>query len=595
MKRWQKIRNGIINSFKGGIFPKENKESSSKTLSAKEYIPSRLVLPLLQHSGSPAEVLVKEGQHVKAYEPLTRPKLKYQVPIHAPVSGTIESISMQNIAHPSGLKEPCIVLISDPEDKQEKMEHPKFENFEEQSVETLLKHINDMGVAGLGGAGFPTEIKLRSSVSKNHCELLIVNGAECEPYITCDDRLMQERSDQIAIGIKILQYILEPKYTVIAIEANKREAMTTLNKAIIDNDVANTRITELPVKYPSGAARNLIKLITDIEIPYSARSTDYGVVVHNVSTIYSIAEAVTKGIPLVKRLVTITGQALDVNENCWTYIGTSIKELILKHGYTKQKFPRIIVGGPMMGFTLHQADVPIIKTISCVIAPSDKELVTNKITVNCIRCGRCAKVCPSRLVPYELYGYCLNEKHGKALNSGLKSCIECGSCSYVCPSAIQLVAEFRKAKAQIKAEKAKENKLRVTQSRFETKKTRIAEEERQRALRKAEALRKAKLLKEQNDAKKLEEAKNKEATVQVQAQAENVNTNTLKNNEIEKVKETTSNVSTLNIEEILAKPNSELTPEEKELKKKYALQKAMELKAQREAQKNADNSKKETK
>ena len=248
-----------------------------------------------------------------------------------------------------------------------------------------------------------------------------------------------------------------------------------------------------------------------------------------------------------------------------------------------------------MGFTLHQADVPIIKTISCVIAPSDKELVTNKITVNCIRCGRCAKVCPSRLVPYELYGYCLNEKHGKALNSGLKSCIECGSCSYVCPSAIQLVAEFRKAKAQIKAEKAKENKLRVTQSRFETKKTRIAEEERQRALRKAEALRKTKLLKEQNDAKKLEEAKNKEATVQVQAQAENVNTNTLKNNEIEKVKETTSNVSTLNIEEILAKPNSELTPEEKELKKKYALQKAMELKAQREAQKNADNSKKETK
>ena len=457
--------------------------------------PEYLTLPLKQHSGAPAEVLVKPGQHVLADEPLTSPKSAMQVPIHAPLSGTVVSVAMSGIPHPSGYMEPCVKIRCDVPGESgygECYVNPSYPDYQNTDRETLLNHINRMGIAGLGGAGFPTDVKLRSSAKAENCQVLIINGAECEPYITCDDRLMRERADRIIEGIRILQYILNPVYTVVAVENNKPEAIRELNRAISSSGIPETRVTEIPVKYPSGAARNLITVITGIEIPYNARSTAYGIVVHNVSTVYAVADAVLRGKPLTHRIVTVTGSALKRRGNVEIPLGYSIKELMNHFEYTAPSVPRIIVGGPMMGFTIHDANVPVIKTSNCIIAPGEHEIERTKPQVNCIRCGRCARACPSRLIPYELYAFCVANEHEAALKCGLKSCIECGCCSFVCPSAIRLIAEFRQEKAQIKIEKIKKDRINAAKERFVLKQQRLAEEERLRAERKAAALAKIK-------------------------------------------------------------------------------------------------------
>ena len=457
--------------------------------------PEYLTLPLKQHSGAPAEVLVKPGQHVLADEPLTSPKSAMQVPIHAPLSGTVVSVAMSGIPHPSGYMEPCVKIRCDVPGESgygECYVNPSYPDYQNTDRETILNHINRMGIAGLGGAGFPTDVKLRSSARAENCQVLIINGAECEPYITCDDRLMRERADRIIEGIRILQYILNPVYTVVAVENNKPEAIRELNRAISSSGIPETRVTEIPVKYPSGAARNLITVITGIEIPYNARSTAYGIVVHNVSTVYAVADAVLRGKPLTHRIVTVTGSALKKQGNVEIPLGYSIKELMNHFGYTAPSVPRVIVGGPMMGFTIHDANVPVIKTSNCIIAPGEHEIERTKPQVNCIRCGRCARACPSRLIPYELYAFCVANEHEAALKCGLKSCIECGCCSFVCPSAIRLIAEFRQEKAQIKIEKIKKDRINAAKERFVLKQQRLAEEERLRAERKAAALAKIK-------------------------------------------------------------------------------------------------------
>ena len=494
MSRWDKIRKGSLFSFKGGVFPPENKFTADMAI---EHVPAPeyLTLPLKQHSGAPAEVLVKPGQHVLADEPLTSPKSAMQVPIHAPLSGTVVSVAMSGIPHPSGYMEPCVKIRCDVPGESgygECYVNPSYPDYQNTDRETLLNHINRMGIAGLGGAGFPTDVKLRSSAKAENCQVLIINGAECEPYITCDDRLMRERADRIIEGIRILQYILNPVYTVVAVENNKPEAIRELNRAISSSGIPETRVTEIPVKYPSGAARNLITVITGIEIPYNARSTAYGIVVHNVSTVYAVADAVLRGKPLTHRIVTVTGSALKRRGNVEIPLGYSIKELMNHFEYTAPSVPRIIVGGPMMGFTIHDANVPVIKTSNCIIAPGEHEIERTKPQVNCIRCGRCARACPSRLIPYELYAFCVANEHEAALKCGLKSCIECGCCSFVCPSAIRLIAEFRQEKAQIKIEKIKKDRINAAKERFVLKQQRLAEEERLRAERKAAALAKIK-------------------------------------------------------------------------------------------------------
>ncbi len=521
MNNWERIKNGLVFSFKGGIYPNEHKNTQvyhTKSIP----IPEKLTIPLKMHSGAPGDVIVKVGEHVLAYQPLTQSTSRMSVPIHAPYSGIIEEIGPMPIAHPSGLKETCIVIKTDPKNEQEMYYNISYSTYEREEPETLLTHIKNMGIAGLGGAGFPTEVKLRSSTGgDNPCQVLIINGAECEPYITCDDRLMCERSDEIISGIKILQHILKPKFTVIAIEENKQNAINLISEAITAQKCLNTRVTSIPVKYPSGAARNLIKLITGVEVPYDARSSAYGAVVHNVSTVHAVYRAVVLGKPLVKRIVTITGEAIEHIGNYLIPFGTSIYDILKICNYRVPKNPRIIVGGPMMGFTLPNAHVPITKTTNCIIAPSDEELKRIKPQVDCIRCGRCAKVCPSRLIPYELYTSCLANNDKQCLKNGIKSCIECGCCSYVCPSAIRLVEAFRTQKTIMKAQKKKEEKLKIAKERYQAKLVKIKLEEELRAKRKAEALAKAKAMQE----KKKAMAKAQETSTQVNSASEGTNAN----------------------------------------------------------------------
>ncbi len=485
---WKNILNGVLYSFKGGVYPDEHKSGTSGLQSRALGVPDTLVIPLKQHSGSAAEVLVKPGQHVLQNEPLTSPANDRQVPVHAPVSGTVTAIAQAPIAHAGGLTEPCIILKTDKEAAGAVYQNPAYPSYAEVPVDTLLNHIRSMGIAGLGGAGFPTEAKLRSSVKAQNCELLIINGAECEPYITCDDRLMQENPEDILRGIDILRYILKPRFTVIAIENNKPAAISSLKAKIAEMGLQDIRVTEIPVKYPSGAARNLIRIITGIEIPYSARSTAYGVVVHNVSTAFAVGEAVLRGQPLTRRMITVAGDALRDKMNAWVSLGTPISYILSQCGYQPPPVPRIIVGGPMMGFTVPHTQVPVVKTINCIIAPAASEIKRVKPQVDCIRCGRCAHACPVRLVPYEIYDYCVNGEFKKAYENGLRSCIECGCCSFVCPSAIRIVAAIRIAKAEVKNEKLKEEKLRTARERFEAKKARIEAEEKAREERKAAAL-----------------------------------------------------------------------------------------------------------
>lgn len=494
----KKIKNGELSSFKGGISVAEHKELTSNLPSLVMPYPDTLVIPLRQHSGSAAEVLVQVGDKVLAGTPLTKPIHTMQVPVHAPLAGTITDLKMYQAPHPSGLLEPCLILEVDKTKPLTQAENTKYPNYENESAQTLLAHIKNMGIAGLGGAGFPTDVKLSSNVGETHpkCQVLIINGAECEPYVTCDDCIMQEQAEAIVNGAKILAHILNPYYIVFAIEENKPQAIIKMQSAIEHIGLKNARVTVLPVKYPSGAARNLIKIITGIEVPYNARSADYGFIVQNVSTVKAVYDAVILGLPLTERLVTITGNAIDKPGNYLVKTGTTVNFILKQVGYKPQKVPRIILGGPMMGFTIHSTKVPIIKTTNCLIAPSDNELIRTVPQVQCIRCGRCAHACPSRLVPYELYSSCIANNMKEALKNGLKSCIECGCCSFVCPSAVRLTEEFRVAKATLKTQKAQERKLQICQERYAQKIERIALEEKQRAERRAQALAKAKAMQE---------------------------------------------------------------------------------------------------
>jgi electron transport complex protein RnfC len=511
MNRWERIRNGMIFSFKGGIYPDEHK--TTHVFASRELpFPKRLVIPIKQHTGSAGVIIVRENQHVLAYEPLTKSNSAMAVPIHAPLSGVIEKIGPELVPHPSGLSDICIVIKPDLPAQQQKCKHPDYPMYEKENPAVLLDHIKQMGIAGLGGAGFPTDIKLRSSTNPNNpCELLIINGAECEPYITCDDRLMCEKSIEIVKSIKILQHILKPKFTVIAIEENKPQAIMAISSALTQEKCQDIRVTSLPVKYPSGAARNLIKLITGVEVPYNARSSAYGVVVQNVTTAYAVGRAVLYGEPLVKRMITITGDSIHHIGNYWAYLGTNILEILNNCSFIPTNEPRVIIGGPMMGYTLPNANVPIIKTTNCIIAPSNEELKRNKPQVDCINCGRCAQACPSRLIPYELHDYCINDEHSLAVRHGIKSCIECGCCSFVCPSAIRLVEGFRAEKAKLKFLKRKEDKLKIAKERYMAKRLRLQEEEKLRAERKAQALAKAKALAELKKAQALDAQKNDKA------------------------------------------------------------------------------------
>ncbi|MUL15899.1 electron transport complex subunit RsxC, partial [Aliivibrio fischeri] len=465
----EQIKQGQLWDFHGGIHPEENKTISNQAAIQQAGLPFQLVLPLKQHIGGKGDILVSVGDVVLKGQPLTQGNIAMCVPVHAPTSGKITAIEPRTVAHPSGLTDLCIVIESDGEDRWIEDRTP-IDDFASVDPIDLIERIRQSGISGMGGAGFPTSRKIQSGIGK--AEMLIINAAECEPYITADDRLMREHAEEIIDGIKILQHILTPKVCIIAIEDNKPEAVKTLNQAVNDHD--NIIIRVIPTKYPSGGSRQLTKIITGQEVPANGRSTDIGVIVQNVGTVFAIKRAICNAEPLIERVVTLTGNSMSTPGNLWVRLGTCIDYLMDLVSYkADKKHPRIIMGGSLMGFTLPHQQVPITKITNCIITPDKKELPLYNHEMACIRCSSCADACPTSLLPQQLYWYSKSEDYDKCNEYHLDDCIECGACAYVCPSEIPLVQYYRQAKSEIYSRKQDELAAERAKLRFEEKNARL--------------------------------------------------------------------------------------------------------------------------
>lgn len=476
----ERIKTGTLWDFHGGIHPADNKLQSSQSPVVDAGLPPRLIIPLRQHAGPAGDLLVQVGDKVKKGQPLTRYAKGRVVPVHASTSGTITEIGNHTVAHPSGLGDLCVILTPDGEDEWgERNGKADYWNLERGE---LLERIQQAGVAGLGGAVFPTHSKLDGRGQLT--EILIVNGLECEPYITTDDRLMQQYADEIMDGIRVLKHLLKPKLTLIGVEDNKPEAITELTRHATDEDVL---VKTVPTKYPSGGAKQTIELLTGRQVPKGGRAVDIGIMVLNVATVFAIKRAIIDGEPLIERIVTLTGDSFKQPGNAWVRLGTPVRWLLQRFELQPEAEQRVIMGGPMMGFTLPHAMVPVVKATNCLLAPTQAELPAPGPEQPCIRCSACADACPATLLPQELYWYSRAKEYDKAEKLNLMDCIECGACAWVCPSEIPLVQYYKIAKDDIREARAEAEKAERAKQRFEAKQARFEREKAAREARHAEA------------------------------------------------------------------------------------------------------------
>ncbi|MDL0432537.1 electron transport complex subunit RsxC [Marinobacter sp. TBZ242] len=466
--------------FSGGIHPAENKHISTARPITRAGIPELLVLPLQQHIGDPAEACVEVGERVLKGQKIADVTGGMGVPVHAPTSGTIESVSLQPVPHPSGMSDWCITLR--PDGKDEWTTLSPVANFRELEREAVLDLIREAGISGMGGAGFPTSIKLRPPKDRK-VNTLILNGAECEPYITADDMSMREKADEILAGLRIMAWLLRPERCVIAVEDNKPEAIAALRKAA---EGTQTEIAVIPTKYPSGGEKQLIQILTGMEVPSGGIPADIGVMCQNVGTAIAVGRAVFNGEPLISRVTTVTGQAVADPGNFEVLIGTPIDYLLAQARLDENALHRLVLGGPMMGYTLETPAVPVVKTSNCVIAATAAELPDPAPEQPCIRCGACAEACPMELLPQQLFWYSRAGELDKAEHLNLFDCIECGICSYVCPSSIPLVQYYRAAKGEIRVQQAEQLKADRARERFEARQARLEREKQEKEQRRKE-------------------------------------------------------------------------------------------------------------
>lgn len=457
----------------GGIHPAENKHQSVGQPIGQLALPEQLVIALNQHAGPAAKPEVTVGQTVLKGELIARGGA---TGLHAPSSGTVVAIEQRPVAHPSGLPAECIVIACDGRDQWAELQ--PLADYRSVDRQTLLDTVAERGVAGLGGAGFPTAIKLATD---RPITLLIVNATECEPYITADDALLRERADELLTGVDVASYLLgDPAERVVGIEDNKPEAIAALRAAIAARgaDQPPVELAIFPTKYPSGGERQLIQIITGQELASGALPAEIGIVCQNVGTLYALKRAIVDGEPLISRVTTVTGRACAVNGNYDTLIGTPISALLAHNRLDSQRLARLIMGGPMMGIALPSSELPIIKTSNCLIAADDTEIAVEQPAQPCIRCGLCAEACPASLLPQQLFWHAQSQQHDKLEAHNLFDCIECGACSYVCPSNIPLVQYFRAGKGEIRQQRADKAKSDFARERFELRKQRLEQQER---------------------------------------------------------------------------------------------------------------------
>ncbi|WP_439211993.1 electron transport complex subunit RsxC [Duffyella gerundensis] len=477
------FRKDKIWDFDGGIHPPEMKTQSNGTPLRQLPLADRYIIPLKQHIGHEGELCVQPGDHVLRGQPLTFGHGR-MLPVHAPTSGTVTAIAPHMTAHPSGLTETCVFITPDGDDRW--IARETIGDYRQLSREEVVTRIHQAGVAGLGGAGFPTATKLKGGL--RGINTLIINAAECEPYITADDRLMQDYAAEVLEGCRILGWVLQAERVLIGIEDNKPQAIAALRQALgKESDLA---IRVVPTKYPSGGAKQLTKILTGKEVPHGGRSTDIGVLMQNVGTAWAVKRAIIDGEPITERVVTLTGEAIARPANVWGRLGTPVSHLLREVGFKPGKNQMVIMGGPLMGFTLPALDVPIVKISNCILAPSATEMGEELEEQSCIRCSACADACPANLLPQQLFWYSQGGDHDKARAHHIDDCIECGACAYVCPSNIPLVQYYRQEKAELRAIDLEAQRTAEAKARFEARQTRLEREKLAREARHEQAKRK---------------------------------------------------------------------------------------------------------
>lgn len=427
----------------GGIHPPEHKLTADKPIQ-RLATPNYVYVPIAQHIGIPSEICVAVKDTVVIGQVIAKSGGFISSNIHAPVAGIVTKLD--KIIDTSGYKKQCIVIKTDEKnpDNYTEIEYP-LKTHINLSSEEILQRITDFGIVGLGGATFPSHVKLAVNPDKK-VEHLIINGVECEPYLTADHRLMLEKTAEIIVGIKIIQQALQIKNAIIGIENNKKDALT-LFKTLTQNE-PNIQIAALTVKYPQGSEKQLVSALLQKEVPKNGLPLDVGVLVHNVGTVFAIYEAIQHNKPLTERVVTVTGKQLKNPSNFWVKIGTPVQNLINEIGGLPAGTQKIINGGPMMGKALKNTDVPITKGTSGILFMSDAES-NRKKPENCIRCSECTFVCPMGLEPYLLMSLAERGLFERALTEDINTCIQCGSCSYVCPSNRPLLDYIRFGKMNV--------------------------------------------------------------------------------------------------------------------------------------------------
>jgi len=459
-------------NFRGGVKPDSHKNESSATPIARAALPPRLVIPLRQGIRSTARCLVEVGQSVLKGECIGEGEGPLGTAVHASTSGTVVEVAPYPMAHASGLDTLCVVI--EPDGADEWIAHEALDR-RTLPREAVLKYLSDHGIVGMGGATFPTHIKLGNG---RGIDTLVINGAECEPWITCDDRLMRERAADILSGAAILRELIGADRTLVGIEDNKPEAIEAMGRAaaVLSEPI---EIVAVPTLYPAGGEKQLIRVLTGIEIAHGKLGSEFGVQCFNVGTAHAVCRAIHHGEPLISRVVTLTGN-VDRPGNHEVLIGTPVESL-LALAAPRPDTDRYLMGGPMMGVALPDLGVPIAKGSNCVIAASPALFPPPPPELPCIRCGACARVCPADLQPFELYWFSRAKNVGKAQEYHLFDCIECGCCSFVCPSHIPLVDYFRFSKSEIWARERELKAADHARERFEFRNFRQEREKEEKA------------------------------------------------------------------------------------------------------------------
>lgn len=518
-------------AFNGGIHPEGHKDVSNAAPIRSMPLLARYVVPLRQHIGSPARALVQAGDTVLRGQRIAAAEGYVSTAVHAPTSGRVTAVELHPVPHPSGLYDVCVVIESDGLDQGLEFQPLDWKALEPSALRNRLR---DAGLAGLGGAVFPSYIKLNPGAARG-LDTLILNGAECEPWITCDDRLMRERAGEILQGVAVMRHMLGAREVLIGIEDNKPEAIAALRAAVVAGEA---EIVTVPTVYPGGAGKQLTYTLTGRENPAGARSTDIGVQVFNVGTAHALYRAVVLGEPMLSRIVTVTGHVARPG-NFEVLLGTPVRDLIQAAGGALAGASGEVVGGPMMGFDLMDLAAPITKAVNCIIVKDRAHFPARAPALPCIRCGACARACPAKLQPFELYWFSRAKDFGKTQAYDLFDCIECGCCSFVCPSHIPLVDFYRFAKSEIWEREQHKSGADQARARHEFKEFRLEREKQE----KAEKL-----------AAKVAENRARDASADPQAQAKHA----LVQAAMERAKKAREGIAPLNTEHLPAAAEKEI-------------------------------------